>query len=159
MRALLISLSAAILAACAATPQEAATGNASSASSTTATSADIYAGTHWKLVEADGGGALQEHAAASGVTLVFAEGRAGGRDGCNSYSGPYSVKDDRLHIGPAAVTRMYCDGVASDVEAEYLAWLQQPLERLIDTADLRLRGTDDGRTLVFVADAITAPEQ
>lgn len=156
MRTLLLPLAAILLAACAATPQPEAREEIATAP---AASIDMYSGTHWKLVEADGGGPLQEHAFDSGVTVVFSDGRISGRDGCNRYTGSYAWQGEKLIVGQLASTKMFCGGAAGEVEAAFHAWIQQPLERLIDTADLRLRGDQDGRTLVFVADAINASEQ
>lgn len=156
MRTLILPLAAMLLAACAATPEPEASQQTAAAP---AVSNDMYSGTHWKLVEADGGGPLQENAFDSGVTMAFNNGQISGRNGCNRYTGSYKWQGEKLIVGQLASTKMFCSGAAGEVEAAFHAWTRQPLERLIDTADLRLRGEQDGRTLVFVADTIDAVEQ
>lgn len=59
----------------------------------------MLSGTHWKLVEADGSGPLQEHAFDSGVTMAFADGRISGSNGCNRYTGSYAWQNERLIVG------------------------------------------------------------
>lgn len=72
-------------------------------------------GTLWRLA------ALPGHAlpATPAVTLQFEGGRAFGSDGCNRYTGPYTVTGADLQFGPPrAGTRMACpDGVRQSAEA------------------------------------------
>jgi len=146
------------LAACAATPSETVAPVAEAAPEVAApevATRDAYAGTSWKLVEADGG-PLQADAIGSGVTMLFSDGKVSGYGGCNRYIGSYAVEDGKLVFGPIASTKMLCRGAKDEAERAFHAWLQQPLERVIDAADLRLRGEKDGITLVFVADAVPA---
>ncbi len=152
MRTLPVLLMTLALAACASAPNEPPKSPQPAARPA---SVDGFANTSWKLVEASGG-ALQATAIESGITLVFANGQVSGHGGCNRYVGSYSTEGSRLIIGQVASTKMLCMGANGENENAFLAWLQQPLDRAIDTADLRLRGSKDGLTLVFVADAIPA---
>ena len=62
-------------------------------------------GTRWTLVE----GAGQAPPASSTATLSFGNDGVQGTDGCNRYSGPYSLTGSALRVGPnLASTRMAC---------------------------------------------------
>ena len=60
------------------------------------------------------------------LTLTLgSDGRATGNAGCNSFSGPYNTRsDDRIDIGPLAVTRMACEPQIMEQEARYLSILE-----------------------------------
>jgi heat shock protein HslJ len=60
------------------------------------------------------------------LTLTLGpDGRAAGNAGCNSFSGPYSMRrSDRIDLGPLAVTRMACEPQAMEQEARYLSILE-----------------------------------
>lgn len=104
-------------------------------------------GTHWQLVGADRG-PLAELQAARNVTLEFAEGRAYGNAGCNRYFSSYELAGDRLVLGKAGTTMMYCEGEANEVERAFLPLLEQPLLLTRDWQTLQLR-VGDGTTLRF----------
>jgi heat shock protein HslJ len=73
---------------------------------TSAAEAPSLDDTAWVLVALPGRTLVPE----SSVTLQFTDGRLSGSDGCNRYSGSYSVKDAQLDVPPnLASTQMACD--------------------------------------------------
>ena len=59
------------------------------------------------------------------LTLILGSGRATGSAGCNTFSGPFNTRsDDRIDIGPLAVTRMACEPQIMEQEARYLSILE-----------------------------------
>ena len=60
------------------------------------------------------------------VTARFEDGRVIGTGGCNSYSGPFRVRDASLEVtaGPMVSTMMACAEPAMEVETRYLGSLQ-----------------------------------
>lgn len=48
-----------------------------------------------------------------------------GYAGCNNMMGTYSLENGELKIGPAAMTRMFCEGPAMEVEAIYSKLLEK----------------------------------
>jgi len=101
------------LAAC---TSPAASGPATPASPATA---DPLAGTSWALTT------VGDQPVPGGVTagLKFAGAAVSGSSGCNTFSGPYRVDGQSLHIGPLASTRMACDAASMAFEQAYLAAL------------------------------------
>ncbi len=56
----------------------------------------------------------------SSVTLnVNAEGKLGGRSGCNIYGGGYTIEDGVLKIGDVISTMMACDDMTMQFERAY----------------------------------------
>jgi heat shock protein HslJ len=51
------------------------------------------------------------------------EGVINGSSGCNTYNASYTLNGSNITVGPAAVTRMYCEGTM-DTEQAYLTALQ-----------------------------------
>jgi len=105
-------------------------------------------GTHWQLVGADRGPLGELQAAARKVTLGFVEGRAYGNAGCNRYFSSYEIVGERLILGEAGTTKMYCAGEADEVERAFLPLLEHPLLLTRDRKMLELRA-GDGTTLRF----------
>jgi heat shock protein HslJ len=63
-------------------------------------------GTDWVLVELGGAPPL----ASTNVTLSLFDDQVGGRDGCNHYSAPVTVRDGRFEVSPAIIgTLMACE--------------------------------------------------
>jgi heat shock protein HslJ len=108
---------------------------------------DALADTQWHLVSASSG-VLQSHAAGSGVTLEFAQGRASGYGGCNSYSGDYTRSDGKLRIGTLTRTKRGCADTPGAIESAWHAALAQPLEVVREQSQLTLT-TADGLVLRF----------
>ncbi len=61
--------------------------------------------------------------AAKPLTLRFDGGQASGSAGCNTFSGSYKLREDRLEFGPLATTRMACEPAIMEQEGRYLAIL------------------------------------
>jgi heat shock protein HslJ len=58
-------------------------------------------------------------------TITFAkDGTVFGDSGCNRFTGGYTVKGDRITIGPLASTMMACPQPQMDAEATFLFKLQ-----------------------------------
>ena len=86
------------------------------------------------------------------ITLAFEDDQATGSGGCNSYGGSYTLERGELHIGPVAITEMYCmtpEGV-TEQETRYTSILADVTLFEWDADRLTLK-TADGRGLVFTA--------
>jgi heat shock protein HslJ len=106
----------------------------------TPTPAPALAGREWTLVQLDGRDApLGAGGRAATLRLDGAQMRASGFAGCNTYSGPYTVKGDSLGFGPAVATKMACTD-AADLEQRYLAMLPTVVGYLVADSTLTLRG-------------------
>ena len=86
------------------------------------------------------------------ITLSFEDGQASGSAGCNSYFGQYTLQDGELHIGPVAITEMYCmtpEGVMEQ-ETRFTDILTSVTLFEWNADQLTLK-TADGLGLVFTA--------
>ena len=107
---------------------------------------DELAGTQWQVRS------YYDPAVASGMaspvggaelTAEFAAGEAAGEGmvsgsaGCNNYTADYTVDGDSLSIGPAAATRMFCEGLM-DQEAAFLAAMQSSSSFKLETDQLQI---------------------
>ena len=80
-------------------------------------------------------------------TITFAaDGKVYGDAGCNRFTGGYTVKGDRMEIGPLASTMMYCEG-KMDAEQSLLKSLESVHSYSATTTTLKLMG--GGSTLKF----------
>jgi len=85
------------------------------------------------------------------ATLTIEGQRMLVRAGCNSGSADVLVSDDRLELGPLALTKMACAGVAGEVERGVLQVLDgSPLVWRINGTQLRLENGD--HALVYDAE-------
>jgi len=88
------------------------------------------------------------------VTLAFSEneGRLYGSAGCNRYFGGVTLKGERLTIGQAGSTRMFCGSPEGlmEQEAEYLRTLRTA-ERYRIEGDRLTITCASGKALLFVA--------
>lgn len=76
-----------------------------------------FVGPRWILVEM---GSVADLARLD-LTLEFSsDGTVSGFGGCNTFSGPYTVDESSLSLGPLVSTKIGCPRPASAVEAEYL---------------------------------------
>ena len=57
------------------------------------------------------------------LTLRLTDGRAAGHGGCNSFSAPYEISEERLELGPIVSTRMACEPAVMEQEARFLSIL------------------------------------
>lgn len=85
------------------------------------------------------------------VTIAFADGKASGSAGCNTFSGSYEAADDgSLTFGPLASTMMACDDQVMALETAYLGALGDVSSFEVD-GDLTL--TAGSITLTYAADS------
>ncbi len=95
-----------ILAACAVPPPPPRQAAPPAPAAPTVPANNPLAGTSWTLATLGGQPALQ----GTTVTLNFgSDGRAGGTDGCNAFSGGYELSGDALKFGPLLGTLMACE--------------------------------------------------
>lgn len=119
-----------------------------SACATTASPPVQLAGTSWQLASASGGPlALPE---ANVVTVEFTADRASGNGGCNRYSGPYTLQDGVLTLGPVVATKRGCIGPGNEIESAWFGALAKPLKVSTSDGELHLV-TDGGETVRFRA--------
>ena len=106
-------------------------------------------GTPWQMVAlADEDGAAIEVLADVEVTALFEDGRVSGSDGCNNYSGSYSIDGTDLSVGPEMMgTMMACPGPIMDQAGAYTAALTSAARYAIVNNQLRIMN-DTGRTVV-----------
>jgi heat shock protein HslJ len=91
--------------------------------------------TSWTLATLDGQPALAD----TTVTLNFeAAGRAGGSDGCNNYSGSYTVNGSQLAFGQLVSTMMACPEPIMKQATAYAKALSQTAAYKSDGAALTL---------------------
>ncbi len=81
-----------------------------------------------------------------GLTFDYTADKVSGTGGCNRFSGPISIEDDAIQIGPLASTKMVCEG-KSEIEAQYFAALEAARSFVID-GDLLTLEAEDGHVLV-----------
>ena len=107
-------------------------------------------GTAWSLTAFTEDGTTTSLLADTQITLSFEDGQASGSAGCNSYFGPYTLEDGELHIGPVAITEMFCmspEGVMEQ-ETRFVDILTNVTLFEWDADQLTLKAAD-GRELVF----------
>ncbi len=106
-------------------------------------------GTSWTLVS------LGERETSDGpaVTLRFeTEGTLGGFDGCNAYTGAFSIDGSTLHIpGEMAATRAACPEPIAGQASDYVATLARTAAFAIDADRLQLRDDSGQMIAVFKA--------
>jgi heat shock protein HslJ len=83
------------------------------------------------------------------LTVVFANGALTGDAGCNTFRATYSIRQDRISIGPAATTRKMCAEDVMTQEREFLKAIESATTWSIDTRGLlHLHRPDGERVLV-----------
>jgi len=112
---------------------------------------DPLAGHTFRVVEISG----EAPPPAAEQTMEFrAGGDVGGRGGCNTYRGSYTLEGDSLTFGPLAATRMACPEPQMDAENRFLAALGDVAAYDYDAASGALALLDaDGRPLVRLSRA------
>lgn len=106
--------------------------------------ADGLDGTSW-AVSAIGG------TPASGATLVFTHGMAGGFAGCNNFRAQYQTGDGTLAFGPAATTMKMCDEAVMTFEQSYLTALGTVAGYTLGDGTLSLTDASGAEALAFAA--------
>jgi heat shock protein HslJ len=133
---------------------EAVATTASGETTTSAGPADAaaLAGRTFLSTQVDG----EDLVAGTQITLTFDESAVGANGGCNTMSGGYEVKDDRLEVRQLAQTQMLC-------EDQYMAQDTWLADLLTGSPKIELSGSvltlsRDGTTVVF-ADRVSLSPQ
>ena len=99
--------------------------------------------TTWRLVSY--GSATDPTPAAPDIetTLTFgADGQVSGNMGCNSFSGTFELKGDKIEFGPITSTMMACEGPGMEQEAAAFNVLRETVTASFDGSNLTLTGPD-----------------
>jgi heat shock protein HslJ len=124
-------------------------GSGTSTTTTTARAGNALEGTSWRLADPT---ALAADAGDAVATARFVKGTVSGTSGCNTYQGPYTVRGDRLTIGPdIATTAMACGPGPTALEAAYLDGLRRTATWAVEDDELRLADSDGNTLLTFEA--------
>ena len=84
-------------------------------------------------------------------TVAFEDGgRISGNTGCNSFLGTYQISDDRMVIGPLAVTKKLCPPSADEQERLFVGALTS-VQRIELEDDLLLLFSDSERAATRLA--------
>jgi heat shock protein HslJ len=114
----------------------------------TGTEENSLENTHWRLVSFGDLGSDQVPVEGSLVTLILANGQAGGYGGCNSYSGTYQVEGDSITFGEMVRTERACeDERITEQEGRYLQALES-VARFERTDNLLVLSDADGNGLL-----------
>lgn len=81
-----------------------------------------------------------------GLTFDYTTEKVSGTGGCNRFSGPISIEDDAIQIGPLAATKMACEG-KSKIETQYFTALEAARSFVVEGDVLTLKA-EDGHVLV-----------
>lgn len=112
-------------------------------------------GTPWRAAGINNGrGGVVSTATTALSTAEFTGGKVSGHAGCNTFNASYEITDDRISMGPAMTTRMYCaepDGIM-DQEQEYLAALSRAQVFELTDNGLKLRDENGSLQVNFVAE-------
>ncbi len=88
-----------------------------------ASNSATFEGTPWQIIAIDDratpGGAMYQ--------IDFADGRVGGRFGCNQFEGAYAVEGELLIVSDVVATQMGCSEPAASFESRGIAVLLQPM--------------------------------
>ncbi|KXK01403.1 MAG: META domain protein [Acidobacteria bacterium OLB17] len=93
------------------------------------------------------------------VTLnVSADGRIGGKSGCNVYGADFSITDGKLKVSSPISTMMFCDEVTNGFERKFLDVLQNADTFSLKDKKLTIKSTARHTYLVFEPVAEPSPE-
>jgi heat shock protein HslJ len=99
--------------------------------------------TSWALVEVNG----QPPAAPATLAFNAADQTAGGSNGCNSYSGSYSLAGGSLQFGELVQTLIGCEEAIAQQESTFMTVLTNLTGYTLEGSRLTLRAGEE--TLVF----------
>lgn len=101
----------------------------------------------WLAEDIDGRGVIDDLQ----TTLeINGDGTYAGFAGCNSYTGTFAFRDDRIVFGPASMTRKLCPPAVSDQENRFLAALTPDLEWKTDGPRLLLGSPSVGAGVALI---------
>jgi heat shock protein HslJ len=81
-------------------------------------------GTYWKAIELMGKPTPTQDANREAHLLFQPAGRVSGSDGCNRFTGTYTLKGDAVSFGQMAGTRMACINASAEIEQAFRVALQ-----------------------------------
>jgi heat shock protein HslJ len=117
-----------------------------------------FEGTAWRLVTLPGQPPATIAALRRAITIRFESGRVSGFSGCNTFSGPFTLNQNRLTFGTLAGTMMACiEPEIGRLESAFKTALADPLSYAIAGDRLTLT-TDSGAVLTFEKEAPVALE-
>ena len=106
--------------------------------------------THWSLVSFGPPGAETPLVEGSTITLLLADGQAGGLGGCNSYGGMYELDAEDISFDEITRTLKACaDERVTEQEQRYIEALESAGSYELDGNQLRISYDDGGGLLVF----------
>jgi len=128
---------------------------ASSDSAVGGSSAPTLSGTTWELAQFApvGQSALVAVPDQVQATAAFTADRISGSGGCNSFTGSYTTDGATIEIGPLATTLKACLPLISDVEAAYLARLDEATSYAITDEALTM-SNDAGEVVLSYTKAV-----
>jgi len=109
-------------------------------------------GTRWVLSSYAQGLRFVQVLPSHGATLEFAQGRAGGYNGCNSFGGTYTQEGSKLSLGALVQTMKACPDPLDRLERAYNQSLAQVRSFALTSGVLRLKN-QAGKTLLIFAQA------
>lgn len=104
----------------------------------------------WHLVEMVTAEGVESVPAEWRATILFEDGRAAGRGGCNRFMGDATIDGSNLTFGPLATTMMACPPELMELERVYLVLLDRVVSYELDGVRLSLTDADGNRLLGFV---------
>jgi heat shock protein HslJ len=114
--------------------------------------------THWSLVSFGAPGAETPLVEGSSITLLLADGQAGGFGGCNSYGTTYQVAGNELTFGQITSTLVACeDDQVTQQEQEYFRALESANSYELEGNHLRIT-YDGGEGLLVFETPVTTGE-
>lgn len=114
--------------------------------------------TPWSLVSFGAPGAETPLIEGSMITLLLADGQAGGFGGCNSYGGTYQVEGNNISFGGITSTLVACATESvTEQEQRYIQALQSANSYELEGNQLRITYDDGEGLLVFETPLPAAP--
>jgi heat shock protein HslJ len=108
--------------------------------------------TPWNLVSFGPQGAEKALVEGSMISLLLANGQAGGFGGCNAYGGTYQVEADKISFHEIIRTEKACaDNQVTEQEQQYFQALQSAAGYELDGNTLHITYDDGNGVLVFEA--------
>lgn len=116
---------------------------------TAKSTANPLSGTAWALVSYAQGanGPATKVPSSVTATATFDEKQVSGKNGCNTYSGAYSVNGDQIRFTDVATTLIGCTGAAARVEAVFTTVLASAQTFTVDDTSLTIVGEGDNGSI------------
>jgi len=106
--------------------------------------------THWRLISFGAIGAEAPPVEGSMISLILADGRAGGFGGCNAYGATYQVDGQSISFDELTSTLRACaDGRVTAQEQRFFEALQTAGSYVLEGNQLRITSGDGAGMLIF----------